>query len=162
MKKGTRRKHDHSCMCRCGRTERNTLRNLSGRHLECGPENIVSWVRKKKTQGEKLVRQFLNKWTVSSHEPHLYDSKCQVANGLWIGIDGHSTCLPSLQKDNSKASHTVRLCFSCPQWSQTYCLLGLSLSSCPDYAHKVHLPHKTCTQDLFSSKNSKWVRDKGL
>lgn len=125
MKKGTRRKHGRSCMCRCGGTERNTLGNLSGRHLERSPKNAVSWVRKKKTQGEKLVRQFLNKQAISSHESRLYDSKCQVANGLWIEIDGHATCLPSLQKDNSKASHTVRLCFSCPRWSQTYCLLGL-------------------------------------
>lgn len=36
----------------------------------------------KKTQGEKLVRQFLNKRAISSCESRLYVSKCQVANGL--------------------------------------------------------------------------------
>lgn len=119
-------------------------------------KNVVSWIRKK-TQGKKLARQFLNKWAVRSHEPQHCESKCQVANVLWIGTDEHMSFLPSIQKSNSKASYTLFRVLSEIVLHLPTMAMNLSTLSLTHFL----LVLLMLTRVTFSSgKNSKWARAK--
>lgn len=151
--------NSHSCKCCCGARERNTLSVLPSAKTIWKAFGMGSWKmyflelgKKHKGKTYRVISWINGQLGPMSHT--FCDSKCQVANSYELELMGiQLACSDSQRAILRLLTHftefSVRSCFSCPQWLHTYLLYLWLTFFLSYYAHKGHLLHKTCTQDLF-------------